>query len=260
VKRSVRSRTLEDFVEAARHDLPSERELGTTLTGLIPFAESRLRAEQAAPLATPLGLKLLLGGVVALAIGAAVATARTGATGSPVRPGPHDAPVPSAAVPSRLEAFTAYGPAPRVDSPEPAFEVGSPASPKKERRSSPVKRSASPNSPQEKAEDHADVAPAPPPPPQARADAEANLIESTRRALHSDPSAALSLAAEHAREFPSGLLSVEREALAIRALVLLGRRKEAGIRLESFERVHPRSVHVSRLHAVLGDGASSSSR
>jgi hypothetical protein len=90
------------------------------------------------------------------------------------------------------------------------------------------------------------------PPMAASIDAESALIEAARHSLHADPARTLELAAEHARTFESGLLSLEREALAIHALALLGRGREARARFDDLERTHPRSIHVTRLRRILG--------
>lgn len=84
-------------------------------------------------------------------------------------------------------------------------------------------------------------------------DIEAALVEAARKVLHEDPARTLELAAQHARQFPSGVLALEREALAIHALALLGRQPEARARLSAFEAAHPRSIHVTRLQHVLSD-------
>jgi hypothetical protein len=80
---------------------------------------------------------------------------------------------------------------------------------------------------------------------------EGALLLQARRALASDPSAALALTQEHARRFPTGDLVPEREVLAIEALVGLGRRPEARARLDAFERRFPQSLHITRLERLL---------
>ncbi|MET0792442.1 MAG: hypothetical protein ABW061_13055, partial [Polyangiaceae bacterium] len=64
--------------------------------------------------------------------------------------------------------------------------------------------------------------------------------------------AALVLAAEHAREFPAGVLTQEREVIAIDALLRLGRRSEAEARAASFHRQFPASAHGRRVDVLLG--------
>jgi hypothetical protein len=81
---------------------------------------------------------------------------------------------------------------------------------------------------------------------------EGSLLLRARQELASDPSDALALTQEHARRFPSGGLVQEREVLAIEALARLGRTSEAQRRLEAFRARFPRSPHVARLMALVG--------
>jgi hypothetical protein len=76
---------------------------------------------------------------------------------------------------------------------------------------------------------------------------EADLLGSAQRALATSPGRALSLAGEHARRFPGGLLSQEREVLAIEALSRLGRTAEAKARAQRFLRTFPRSAHRTKV-------------
>ena len=80
---------------------------------------------------------------------------------------------------------------------------------------------------------------------------EAVLLARAQRALRLAPAQALSLAAESARRFPAGVLSQEREVIAIEALVRLGRMAEARDRAEAFARRFPRSAHVRRLATLV---------
>jgi hypothetical protein len=89
--------------------------------------------------------------------------------------------------------------------------------------------------------------------PAVDAEAEARLVEAARSALRTDPARALGFTLEHTRAYPTGVLTLEREALAIHALVLLSRQPEARARLQAFEARYPRSIHVTRLHRVLRD-------
>jgi hypothetical protein len=71
------------------------------------------------------------------------------------------------------------------------------------------------------------------------------LIEQARMAI-ARGSAADALAAldSHAREFPSGRMTEEREALAVHALAAAGRTDEARTRAQSFRRRWPSSVFM----------------
>lgn len=84
-------------------------------------------------------------------------------------------------------------------------------------------------------------------------DAESALIEAARSALRATPARTLELTAEHARRFGTGLLRLERDALAIHALALLGRTAEARARFQDLQRAHPQSIHVTRLQRVLAN-------
>jgi hypothetical protein len=72
-----------------------------------------------------------------------------------------------------------------------------------------------------------------------------------RQQLVSDPGAALALTDEHARRFPSGPLTQEREVLAIEALTRLGRTSDARSRLAAFRDRFPQSPHIARLEALV---------
>jgi hypothetical protein len=81
--------------------------------------------------------------------------------------------------------------------------------------------------------------------------AEAELIDSARRALRDNPRAALSLTHEHERRFPSGHARTERIVIRIEALLGLGRVDEARRLFESFETAEPNSLHLPRLRRAL---------
>lgn len=74
-------------------------------------------------------------------------------------------------------------------------------------------------------------------------ESEAKLLERARRELGASPALALTLANEHARRFPRGMLSQEREVIAIAALRRLGRIAEAEARAARFDRSYPNSAH-----------------
>ncbi|APR77083.1 Hypothetical protein A7982_02430 [Minicystis rosea] len=62
-----------------------------------------------------------------------------------------------------------------------------------------------------------------------------------------DPATVLALAVEGNQRFPSGLFVQEREAIAIGALVRLGRRAEARTRAHAFLASYPRSAFAERI-------------
>jgi hypothetical protein len=71
------------------------------------------------------------------------------------------------------------------------------------------------------------------------------------RALQdSDPAEALALVAEGNQRFAAGLFTQEREAIAIGALVRLGRRGEARARALAFLATYPRSTFAERIRKL----------
>jgi hypothetical protein len=87
--------------------------------------------------------------------------------------------------------------------------------------------------------------------PRIAGEPESALLGRAQRALGSNPAVALSLAEQHAADYPSGLLSQEREVIAIQALVALHRTAEAGIRAQAFRARYPGSAHLRRVDRVL---------
>jgi len=82
--------------------------------------------------------------------------------------------------------------------------------------------------------------------------AELELLQAAHAAYtRRDFSGALALVAEHARRFPKGHLTEEREALRVRSLAALGRRHEAHRAAAAFAVRFPRSILLPRLE----DGA-----
>lgn len=68
---------------------------------------------------------------------------------------------------------------------------------------------------------------------------EAALVRKIKRVVASDPARALVLAAEHAREFPKGILREEAQALRVQATCALGRGKEAAELTKQLPKDHP---------------------
>lgn len=83
---------------------------------------------------------------------------------------------------------------------------------------------------------------------------EMRLVESARAVVRSSPDVALARLREHATEFPRGQLAVEREVLAVEALVHAGRMAEARARGESLLARRPGSHAERRVRVVLGQG------
>jgi hypothetical protein len=83
--------------------------------------------------------------------------------------------------------------------------------------------------------------------------AEGALLDAARRAIESeDGAAALAATSEHERRFRDGLLVQEREAMAVRALLLLGRADEARARAAKFQARFPDSLLLPALQSSLG--------
>jgi hypothetical protein len=89
-------------------------------------------------------------------------------------------------------------------------------------------------------------------PSQSASISEADLLGRAQASLRTDPARALSLADEHRREFPNGVLSQEREVLSIEALERLGKHQDAVARADRFMRSYPGSAHRSKVNAVVG--------
>jgi hypothetical protein len=85
------------------------------------------------------------------------------------------------------------------------------------------------------------------------AETETALLGRAHQALASDPAHALSLTAQHQREYPSGVLRQESDLIAIEALEALGRHAEARASAASFRTRYPSSAHLRRLDRLIGE-------
>jgi hypothetical protein len=82
---------------------------------------------------------------------------------------------------------------------------------------------------------------------------ERQLLDVARHALdREDGAATLAAVAEHQRRYPAGVLVQEREAMAVRALVLLGRTDEAQARASRFRSRFPNSVLLPAIESAVG--------
>jgi hypothetical protein len=77
------------------------------------------------------------------------------------------------------------------------------------------------------------------------------LLRAARQAIEDRPERALALTSQHARLFPAGMLSQERETIAVEALVKLGRASQAQTRAHAFLAAHADSPYKSRVEAAL---------
>ena len=85
----------------------------------------------------------------------------------------------------------------------------------------------------------------------AAAPTELELLRDARLALRSSPARALELAEQHARTYPGGKMTQERELIAISALVALGRRTAALSRGARFEQAFPASPYRKQVGELL---------
>ncbi|MFZ5893066.1 MAG: hypothetical protein ACOY0T_18545 [Myxococcota bacterium] len=83
-------------------------------------------------------------------------------------------------------------------------------------------------------------------------EAELRLMREAQAALGSNPARALELAAQHAQQFPRGVLAQEREVVSIDALSRLGRTTEARSRATRFRKSHPESAYLPRIDRLVG--------
>jgi hypothetical protein len=80
---------------------------------------------------------------------------------------------------------------------------------------------------------------------------ELRLVRDAQQHLNrGEPAAALSLLSEHARRFPAGVLSEEREASRVLALCSLGQGEAARAQADDFIRRAPRSPFADRVRAA----------
>ena len=85
------------------------------------------------------------------------------------------------------------------------------------------------------------------------------LIARARAAMRErEPKRALEVLENHLRDFPTGRMREDRAALRIEALCLVGKRRQASIELERFERTHPASANLERLRSLCTETRKSS--
>jgi len=82
--------------------------------------------------------------------------------------------------------------------------------------------------------------------------AERRLLDEARQALaHGEPGAGLAPLARHATRYPKGVLTEEREALAVRLLAALGQNEAATNRAENFHRRFPNSLFTPAVNNAI---------
>jgi hypothetical protein len=78
------------------------------------------------------------------------------------------------------------------------------------------------------------------------------LLDAARQGLlRGEPQTSWEAIEEHERKFPDGALAEERDALAVRTLVALGRNPEARRRAEALRSRFPRSVFLPAVETAL---------
>ena len=82
---------------------------------------------------------------------------------------------------------------------------------------------------------------------------ETRLLTEAQHALASNPGAALRLCDQHRAKFGAGVLSQERDAVVVEALVKQGRRTEAKRAAAAFARNYPGSSHLRRITDLVAD-------
>lgn len=80
---------------------------------------------------------------------------------------------------------------------------------------------------------------------------ELSLLQRAQAAFEASPARALALAEQHRREFRQGTFAVEREILAIEALVKLNDAPALRARAQRFVATYPSSPHVRRIERLL---------
>lgn len=188
---------------------------------------ARGKAHPARPSAGPSRLQRLLQLALSFALGSGLtAVAMRHRTESP---------------PSSIEPSHAMALAPR---PLPAAEQSADPGP------SPSPLPAAPSSPRPSA-----IARGPLPVTPDRFTAERQLLDRARSLLErEEPAAALEVTARHEHAYPTGALVQEREAMAIRALIALGRTSDARARAERFRARFPDSLLLPTIEASLTSG------
>ncbi|WP_437970184.1 hypothetical protein WMF04_13155 [Sorangium sp. So ce260] len=130
-------------------------------------------------------------------------------------------------------------PPPVAEAPPPAAEAPPPAAPAARRDAPRNTRPVAPAPEATAAVDNDDLV------------RESNLVDQSRAALAQDPGAALAALDRHQTDFPKGRLAEEREFIAIRALMRLGRADEARARAAAFFARYPSSSFTEPVRRIV---------
>jgi hypothetical protein len=240
-------------LEMARSDIPDSAAMSEIETSLAPFLTKSGRSNPVSVRPVAAGaaasFKFLLAAVVAAAsVGGAVHYLRSAPKmNEPVAlpaaaSAPHESTERTAA--RRAEPAPTESPAPETSAPAPD-EPSTPAVHASDRPNGVIAQKATAIAPSSSATSAAAF-------PEATGSAEVALLERAAHLLGSDPAGALALTQEHAREYPAGALTQEREFVAIEALRALGRTSEANARIDQFMARFPHSAHLRRLEQFRG--------
>jgi len=211
---------LGELFSAAARDLPSDQQLSRLAAQLGPLLNGAPHAP-AASSGTSLGVKLGIGaGALAVLVGAGIA----------LRSATHTNAVSSVANSATASAPAAVGASPPSIGTSPAVE----STPIADDSATPPMLDK-PGMPANSAGPKASAAQSKP--------SEATLLEQARRELNTSPSYALQLANQHRTLYPHGVLTQEREVIAIEALRKLHRGSEADQRATGFSKSFPGSAH-----------------
>lgn len=228
---------LRELLCEARADLPDEVELASVAAALGPLlgpAAPPAAPPNPAPVSAPSPATGMLGGAAAKIVGG---LALVGAVGGGLWFASHhhaSAPSPRAPLAAPVQAQTHVEPT-RVAPIGPAQPSAAPHALAVPAASAPAALASRATRP---------AAPA------AGLD-EAQLLQAAQSALKTDPARALALTREHKRRFPHGVLSQEREVIAIEALDKLDQ-AAAKERADQFRKEYPGSAHESKVGATVG--------
>ncbi|MDF2692425.1 MAG: hypothetical protein K0S65_808, partial [Labilithrix sp.] len=78
------------------------------------------------------------------------------------------------------------------------------------------------------------------------------LVQRAQASLATDPQRALATTDEHARAYPKGEFTQERELSAVEALARMGRKEEARGRARALIQRYPRTPYAARLEMAVG--------
>ncbi|HYQ31564.1 MAG TPA: hypothetical protein VER04_30245 [Polyangiaceae bacterium] len=220
---------LGELLASASRDVPSEEQLARLAAQLGPVLDGAPGAPPATPGPSTLVKLAIATGTVALLVGAGLSLRRSA----------HQAPALPAVTPSAPTSAAAPLPA------RPVSDVAAPPAPALQ--PAPSADDASSTRTIDKPGAESSKSPASP----SKAPNEAALLEQARRALSSSPSYALQLANQHRARFPNGVLTQEREVIAIEALRRMHRNADADQRAAGFSKAFPGSAHQRMVDEVV---------